>query len=37
MIQKNKKRINLLEQQHILPREELSALLDGQCEELSYT
>ena len=35
MIQKNKKRINLLEQQHILPREELSALLDGQCEELS--
>lgn len=35
MIQKNKKRIDLLEQQHILPREELSALLDGQCEELS--
>lgn len=35
MIQKNKKRINLLEQQHILPREELSALLDGQCEEMS--
>ena len=24
-----------MEQQHILPREELSALLDGQCEELS--
>lgn len=35
MIQENKKRMDLLEQQHILPREELTALLDGQCEELS--
>ena len=35
MIQEQMKRIDRLEQDHILPKEELIALLDGQCEELS--